>query len=136
MAKNYNLGYIVPEKLIPIFESTYPDSCRAITSIMYRIFPDFQYWDCQFGLEIECKRKPTKRQLEALFDGVEAILPHYPVLDLSDTISYEDYIALIKSKDEDWCMSEEGYDFLKSHQKHNQRSFLELWKKTEKEMTE
>jgi hypothetical protein len=135
MAKNYNLGYIVPEKLIPIFESSYPDSCRAITSIMYRIFPDFQYWDGEFGLEIECKGKPTKRQLEALFDAVEEILPHYPVLDFSDTISYEDYIAFIESKDSDWYLGD-GYDFIKSHKKHNQRSFLELWKKTEKAMTE
>jgi hypothetical protein len=106
---------------------------------MYRIFPDFQYWEffgnTSAGLMIECKRKPTKRQLEALFDGVEEILPHYPVLDLSDTISYEDYIAFIESKDSDWFAGD-GYDFIKSHQKHCERSFLELWKKTEKEMAE
>jgi hypothetical protein len=132
---NYSLGRIVPEKLIPIFESSFPDSCREITSIMYRIFPGFQEWEylgnISSGLMIECKGKPTKRQLEALFDAVEEILPKYPVLDLSDTISYEDYIALIKSKDNDWMFGD-GYDFIKSHQKHNERSFVELIRENRK----
>ena len=136
MAKNYNLGYIIPEKLIPIFQSSFPDSTRAITSIMYRIFPDFQYWDGQFGLEIECKGKPTKSQLKALFNRVEEILPHYPVLDFSDTISYEDYIALVESKDNDWYMTCDGNDFIKSHKKHNERAFFELFKKAKKEVAE
>jgi hypothetical protein len=106
---------------------------------MYRIFPDFQCWEylgnISSGLNIECKGKPTKRQLEALFNRVEAILPKYPVLDLSDTISYEDYIALIKSKDSDWMFGD-GYDFIKSHQKHNERSFVEHFMKSEKEIAE
>ena len=140
MSKNYTLGRIVPEKLIPIFDSSLPDSTRAITSIMYRIFPDFQYWDywgnIDSGLEIECKGKPTKSQLKELFRRVEEIVPHYPVLDFSDTIAFEDYIALIESKDDGWYMTEEGNDFIKSHKKHNERAFLELWKKNKEEKRE
>lgn len=131
MAKTHTLGRIVPEKLIPIFESSNPDSTRAITYIMSRIFSDYQYWDywgnISNGLAIECKGKPTKNQLQALFNRVEAILPHYPVLDFSDTITYEEYLAHCEQeneKDDKWWAGD-GYDFMKSHQKHNERHFAE-----------
>jgi len=128
----YTLGRIVPEKLIPIFESSFPDSTREITSIMHRVFPDFQQWEylgnIKNGLIIECGKKPTKLQLQILFKYVEKILAKYPVLDLSDTISYEDYVAKIESMPSD--------DFIKSHQKHNERAFAELIRKNREGVAE
>jgi hypothetical protein len=132
---NYSLGRIVPEKLVPIFESTNPYSSRDITNIMSNIFDDFSCWEylhyVSEGLRIECKRKPTQTQLETLFTRVERLLKQYPVLDKSDEITYEEYTDTVKremEKDNQWCYGD-GYDYIKLHQKHNERAFAESFRK-------
>jgi len=135
----YTLGRIVPEKLVPIFDSSNPYSCQDITDIMNKVFTGFSSWDylhyISNGLVIECKKKPTQSQLQALFNRVEQLLEHYPVLDHSDTISYEDYVAKIESMPNDWLYGE-GYYFTKLHQRHNERAFAELIRKNREEVTE
>ena len=133
----------VPANLETVFSTTYPDAVRAITKIMAQNIPGFANWDyyenLKSGLHIDSPRKPSKKQITAVFAQVSAIRKHFPKLDWSDEITYEEFCETVEretDKDENWLFGE-GDDYIKSHKQHNDRMIGEYlqkhWKKKKEE---